>query len=86
MSVSSNSATAGAGFSSTSTIVVSATGGNGLPRLFRAVERLALATPVFGLNLVTVRLAVLPRTDLEDLRTLSRPVDFLFRPVTRFLR
>ena len=81
--------TPGAGSWTTSTIVVSATGVMGCfigLAFFRAVERLALATPVFGLNLVTVRLAVLPRTDLEDLRTLSRPVDFLFRPVTRFLR
>ena len=53
---------------------------------FFALGRLALVTAFFDLNLVAVRLAALPRTDLEDLRALSRTVDFLFRAVTRFLR
>jgi len=96
MSVSWNSVmviTPGAGSWTTSTIVVSATGVLGrftglafLRVTFFGLGLLALATTFFGLNLLEVRLAVLPRTDLEDLRTLSRPVDFLFRPVTRFLR
>jgi len=95
MSVSSNSVmviTSGAGFSTTSTIVVSATGGIGgfggfafFRATFSAFGRLVLATAFFDLNLVAVPLAALLRTDLEDLRTLPRTVDFLFRRVTRFL-
>ena len=80
MSVSSNSVmviTPGAGFSTTSMILVSATGVIGgfcglafFRATFSALGRLVLATAFFDLNLVAVRLAALPRTDLDDLRAL----------------
>ena len=76
----------GAGFSTTSTIMVSATGVIGafsglafFRATFSALGRLVLATAFFDLNLVAVRLAGLPRTDLDDSRALPRTVDFLFR-------
>jgi len=84
--------TPGTDSSTTSTIVVSITGVTGgftglalFRATFFALERLALATIFFGLTLLTVRLAALPRTDLEDLRAL-RTVALVFRTVTRFLR
>jgi hypothetical protein len=96
ISVSSNSVmviTPGTGASITSMVVVSTTGvigGFGLAFLragFFAPGRLAsAATPFFGLNLAVVRLAALPRRELEDLRAVPRTVDFRFRTVTRFLR
>src|SRR5215469_12449783 len=81
MSVSSNSVmviTPGAGSSTTSTIVVSPTGVIGGFRglaffraTFSALGRLVFATAFFDFNLVAVRLAALPRTDLDDLRTVD---------------
>jgi hypothetical protein len=85
--------TPGTGSSTTSTVAVSTTGViGGFTRLaffratFFAPGCLALATTFFGRSLVVARLVGLPRTELGDLRAVPHTVDFLFRPVTRFLR
>jgi hypothetical protein len=57
------------------------------PRNLFCPVALSFGHTFFDLNLVAIRLAALPRTDLEDLRVLPRVVDFpLFPTVARFLR
>jgi hypothetical protein len=92
-SISVTTATPGIGPSITSTTAVSTVGvlgGFTTFTLFRAFFatglRFALAIPLRGVALATVRFAVLFRADFEGLRDLRRAVGFRLRTAGRFFR